>query len=167
MRHRRFVRCVAAITMALLARTTPATSSDSTVTAQASLAATVDFTLATSDQQPACLMAMGGVVSWTGYYVAHAQRLSENLVRVWGDNEVGFIAGDYIATASFTYEGTGSTDADMEVVVGAPVHVDFVSRKTGNVIATTFRFEGGANAGGSRLLPWSLALQKYTDVTCR
>jgi hypothetical protein len=80
---------------------------------------------------------------------------------------VDFTAGDYTATAKFTYEGIGSPDANAEVIVTAPVDVDFVSSKSPNVVRTTFRFEAGANVGDAGILPWSLALQKYTDITCR
>jgi len=167
MRLSRFVGCFATITVALFAGGALATSSGSTVTAQASLDATIDFTLAPPDQQPTCLMAIGGIVSWTGDYLAHASPLPGDLVRVWGDAAVDFTAGDYTATAKFTYDGISTPDANAEVIVMAPVDVDFVSSKSPDVVKTIFRFEAGANVGDSGILPWSLALQKYMDITCR
>lgn len=141
----------------------------STVTARYTRGGGIDFSSAPPDQQPPCLMAIGGVVNWTAKTLEHANANSDGTYGVWGNDRVDFTAGEYTASVNFTYQGSGVPDANGEVITSSTVNVDFVSKTTPGVIKTTFRFLAGAIVGEPfGVATFSLAgPPNYSDVVCR
>jgi hypothetical protein len=145
-----------------------AAASDVSVTVRSSRGGSADWSRAPLEQQPACIVAIGGLVTWSAEGVEHANALPGGLVNISGSDRVTFTAGDYTATVNFSYHGQRQPDPPFgEVVVITRVDVDLVSSTTGDVVRTTWRFYNGANVGDFGLAPFSLALPNYTDVTCR
>jgi hypothetical protein len=140
---------------------------DQSVTVRGGRGGGIDFNFAPPDQQPACLIAIGGIVNFSADVVEHANRLTGDVINVAGNDRVEFTAGDYTASVAFSYSGTGVPNPNGEVLITTPIDVDLVS-PTGDVVPTTWSFSAGANViPDFGLVPFSLALPNYTDVTCR
>ena len=155
------------VAVAALASIAAAAGDAISVTARPGRSGGVDFSGAPAEQQPACIVAIGGVVLFSAETVEHANTVRDGLIHVAGRDSVTFTAGDYTATVTFAYHGQGRPDVHGEVIVITPVDVDLVSSTTGDVVRTTWRFWGGANVGDFGLATFSLGLPNYTDVTCR
>jgi len=170
---RRSVRMLTGCLVALIAfafvGVAIAASDSSTVTVQGKGGQQgVDLNFAPVDQQPACLIAIGGFLTFTYDQVAHANQQADGSINVWGNDRMAFTVGNYTASANFSYSGNGFPDANNEVLVTTLVNVDFTSATTPGVVKTTFRFTSGAQAvPGLGLAPFSAALPFYTDIVCR